>query len=192
MIDGLLSFLAASPSPFHAAKNLAGKFQQAGFQRLDEANAWSLKSGERYYYTRSDASIVAFNLTDDLVDSGARLVGAHTDSPCLKVKPSPELNNKGYNRLGIEVYGGALLNPWMNALLSCLKSDFSFRDYLLKQVQQENPNSEFVRVLDFNLSFYDTQLPAVVGMERKVRCYVICLLVYYLQSLSVSRRLGTP
>jgi len=223
MIDGLLSFLAASPSPFHAAKNLAGKFQQAGFQRLDEANAWSLKSGERYYYTRSDASIVAFNLTDDLVDSGARLVGAHTDSPCLKVKPSPELNNKGYTRLGIEVYGGALLNPWfdrdlslagkvtginkkgalvsglvnferaiavvpslaihlnreanrnktvnpqleMNALLSCLKSDFSFRDYLLKQVQQENPNSEFVRVLDFNLSFYDTQLPAVVGMESE-------------------------
>src|SRR5690606_30182854 len=82
------------------------------FQRLDEADAWHTTAGQGYYVTRNDSSLIAFRLGQgSLPETGLRLVGAHTDSPCLKVKPQPELVRTGYFQLGVEVYGGALLNP---------------------------------------------------------------------------------
>ena len=117
--QGLLDYLIASPTPFHAVENLKKPLDSAGFQALNEAQAWDLKPGEKYYVIRNDSSIIAFNLTkDDLIENGFRMLGAHTDSPCLKVKPNPDKNQKGYFQLGVEVYGGALLNPWFDRDLS--------------------------------------------------------------------------
>lgn len=114
VVKGLLSFLKNSPSPYHACRELSALFSANGFIQLEEKESWSLEAGKAYFYTRSDASIVAFRLGKNPANNGIRLVGAHTDSPCLKVKPSPELSKQGYSLLGVEVYGGALLNPWFD------------------------------------------------------------------------------
>lgn len=117
--QGLLKFLEASPTPFHAVARMSEILDKFGFIRLYESQAWDLQKGARYYVTRNDSSLIAFTLGQwDLTDTGFRMVGAHTDSPCLKVKPQPEMITKSYLQVGVEVYGGALLNPWFDRDLS--------------------------------------------------------------------------
>ena len=121
-IEGLLSFIQASPTPFHAVRQITTVLEDNGFQRLLEADAWGLGAEAaltgKFYVTRNDSSVIAFTLGSDPVEHGFRMVGAHTDSPCLKVKPNPEMTKNGYFQLGVEVYGGVLLNPWFDRDLS--------------------------------------------------------------------------
>ncbi|TWH76569.1 aspartyl aminopeptidase [Azomonas agilis] len=117
--QGLIEFLKASPTPFHATANLVRLLHAANFKRLDERDTWNIDAGGRYYITRNDSSIIAIQVgTQPITERGMRLVGAHTDSPCLRVKPQPELQNQGFWQLGVEVYGGALLAPWFDRDLS--------------------------------------------------------------------------
>jgi aspartyl aminopeptidase len=119
LISALLDFLEASPTPFHATKNIARELRNAGFRELKEGDTWNIKTQDRCYVVRGGSSIVAFsNPGADPVRAGMRMVGAHTDSPCLRIKPRPELTSSGYFQLGVEVYGGALLNPWFDRDLS--------------------------------------------------------------------------
>lgn len=221
--QGLIDFLKASPSPFHATATLARRLEAAGYRRLDEREPWPDQPGGRYYVTRNDSSLIAVQLGRRApLDGGLRLVGAHTDSPCLRVKPQPELARQGYWQLGVEVYGGALLAPWFDRDLSLagrvtfrhggrLESrliDFQapiatipnlaihlnreankgweinrqtelppllaqlpaggqrdFRELLAAQLQREH-GVQADAVLDYELSFYDTQSAAVIGLER--------------------------
>lgn len=225
--QGLLDFLHASPTPFHATTQMAHQLQQAGFIALHEGDAWQLESGQRYFVTRNDSSIIAFVYGKrPLLETGIRMVGAHTDSPCLKVKPQPELNRRGYFQLGVEVYGGALLAPWFDRDLS-LAGRVSYRDgshtirsvlvnfvdpvatipslaihldrevnrnrsinaqkdivplllqlnekdaqtpdfraLLLAHIQREYPQLDAAQVLDYEISLYDTQAPALVGWQQ--------------------------
>ncbi|MDB4260789.1 M18 family aminopeptidase [Porticoccaceae bacterium] len=115
----LAGFIDGSPTPFHAVANMVSLFREAGFQPLSESDDWALKQGEKYFVTRNGSSIIAFVAgSEDLAESGIRMAGAHTDSPCLMVKPQPEMLNNKYFQLGVEVYGGALLNPWFDRDLS--------------------------------------------------------------------------
>jgi len=119
LIASLLHFLEASPTPFHAVKNMATELSKAGFQELAEKDRWQLNKNERYYAIRGGSSLIAFSPAgQDPSETGLRMVGAHTDSPCLKIKPRPEIHSNGYFQLGVEVYGGALLNPWFDRDLS--------------------------------------------------------------------------
>jgi len=113
---GLLGFLDASPTPFHATQNMAGMFENAGFQRLNEVEKWHLKEGEKYYVTRNDSSIIAFTYPKKITNY--LMVGSHTDSPNLKLKPQPVLKEHGVVKFGVESYGGLLLNPWFDRDLS--------------------------------------------------------------------------
>lgn len=116
---GLLQFLQQSPTPFHAVANMAALLDEAGFRRLDSAEDWGLEKNSRYYVTRNDSAIIAFKTgAANLTDSGFRIAGAHTDSPCLKIKPYADVSSQGYAQLGVEVYGGALLHPWFDRDLS--------------------------------------------------------------------------
>ncbi len=225
--NGLLRFLRASPTPFHATSNLASRLMSAGFQLLREGDAWSLIPGNRYFLTRNDSSIIAFVYgKSDLLSSGIRMLGAHTDSPCLKVKPRAELNRRGYFQLGVEVYGGALLAPWYDRDLSMagrvsfrdnqghitsVLIDFErpiatipslaihldreannsrsinaqkdivplilqlptedaalpdFRSILHAELLRQQPKIPVAKVLDYEISFYDTQGPSFVGLEQ--------------------------
>ncbi|MEX2525005.1 MAG: M18 family aminopeptidase [Gammaproteobacteria bacterium] len=125
---GLLDFINASPTPFHAVDNMCAQLLEAGFQKLQEGDVWNLQTNGRYFVTRNDSSIIAFRMGDSPPEeSGFRLVGAHTDSPCLKLKPNPVVEANGYVKLGVEVYGGVLLNPWFDRDLS-LAGRLTLRD----------------------------------------------------------------
>lgn len=114
--EGLLGFLDASPTPFHATANMAGMLCNAGFTELDEKAAWKLEPGSRYFVTRNDSSIIAFTYPKGRNDY--LMIGAHTDSPNLKIKPNPQIEKNGVVQLGVETYGGVLLNPWFDRDLS--------------------------------------------------------------------------
>lgn len=118
--QGLLDFLDASPTPFHAVSSMKLLLDHAGFKALSEVDEWKLNAGQGYYTIRNGSSIIAWRQPTDNhgFKSGIRFTGAHTDSPCLKVKPQPELVKQGYFQLGVEVYGGVLLNPWFDRDLS--------------------------------------------------------------------------
>jgi len=234
-VNGLLDFIRNSPTPFHAVKTMAEILEKNGFTRLNETEQWSLQGqaekGGRYYVTRNDSSIVAFQLNQPLVENGVRMVGAHTDSPCLKVKPNPEIVSNNYLQLGVEVYGGALLNPWFDRDLSLAgrvsylneegqiehqlinlekaiaiipslaihldkeansqrsinqqehlppvlmklpesedesQADVTkpdFRKILLQIINANTAQGKAVKILDYELSFYDVQPPAVIGLH---------------------------
>ena len=114
--EGLLGFLDASVTPFHATRNMAAMFTNAGFELLDEKESWELEAGKKYFVTRNDSSIIAFTYPKNA--KNYIMVGAHTDSPNLKLKPNPVIKDHGVVKLGVESYGGLLLNPWFDRDLS--------------------------------------------------------------------------
>jgi len=106
----LLDFIDRSPSPWHATANMAERLNAGGYQQLNEAEPWSLQPGDGYFVIRDESSLIAFQLgTATPASSGFSLIGAHTDSPGLRVKPNPETQSKGLVRIGVEVYGGPIL-----------------------------------------------------------------------------------
>ena len=115
----LMVFLDASPTPFHAVRCMSELLAKSGFTELNESDNWTLKTGDKHFLSRNGSSIIAFTVgSTPLTTAGLRMTGAHTDSPCLMVKPQPEIAVKGYLQLGVEVYGSALLNPWFDRDLS--------------------------------------------------------------------------
>jgi len=113
---GLLGFLDASPTPFHATRNMSAMFENAGFEKLDETQKWNLEAGHKYYVTRNDSSVIAFTYPKE--EKNYVMVGAHTDSPNLKLKPNAVIKEYGVVKFGVEPYGGLLLNPWFDRDLS--------------------------------------------------------------------------
>src|SRR5262245_8448061 len=109
----MLAFIDASPSPFHACATAAERLDAAGFAPLSESDPWPSGPGKRY--VRRRGSLVAW-ATHAGHAPGApfRIIGAHTDSPNLRVKPRPDAGRAGYRQLAVEVYGGALLNSWLD------------------------------------------------------------------------------
>lgn len=109
----LCDFLEQSPTPWHATHNMAQRLEQAGFTRLEETANWQLAPGKRYYVTRNDSSLIAFQLPAGKLSS-LRMLGAHTDSPGLHLKPNATHYSAGWLQLGVQVYGGVLLAPWFD------------------------------------------------------------------------------
>ena len=109
----LLTFIDASPSPFHACATAAERLMAAGFAEVREADAWTAGPGR--CFLRRGGSLVAWVVgTGHGPTSPFRIIGAHTDSPNLRVKPRPDTGQAGYRQLAVEVYGGALLNSWLD------------------------------------------------------------------------------
>ncbi|KNX37151.1 M18 family aminopeptidase [Luteipulveratus halotolerans] len=111
--DGLCDYLNASPSPFHACETSAAMLEAAGFVRLLETEVWPSRRG-RYFVVRG-GSLIAWS-TEYAADAASplRVVGAHTDSPSLRVKPQPDVARGGWQLLGVEVYGGTLDASWLD------------------------------------------------------------------------------
>ena len=117
IIPDLLEFINGSPTSFHAVEQGAESLRQEGFSELEEHDPWTLEPGS-YFVRRNRSSLIAFTLGTNWQDKPFRMAGAHTDSPCLKIKPQPLLNRESFIQLGVETYGGALLNPWFDRDLS--------------------------------------------------------------------------
>jgi aspartyl aminopeptidase len=107
----LIDFIAAAPSPFHACAEAAARLAAAGFTELAEVDRWP--AGGRRFIRRGGSLVAWAGPTDAAATSPFRIVGAHTDSPNLRIKPRPDTGRAGVRQLGIEVYGGPLLNSWL-------------------------------------------------------------------------------
>jgi aspartyl aminopeptidase len=115
----LFSFLSSSPTPFHAVTGIEDFLRLHGFVQLWENEHWQLENGFSYFLTREKSAIIAFTLGgNEEVEHGFRMLAAHTDSPCLQLKPRPDLKTGTYHQLGVEVYGGSLLGTWFDRELS--------------------------------------------------------------------------
>ncbi|MFC7218038.1 M18 family aminopeptidase [Streptomyces polyrhachis] len=135
--DDLMSFLAAGPSPYHAVAAAVERLEKAGFRQVEETDAWDAAAGGRYV-VRGGALIAWF------VPEGAgpatpyRIIGAHTDSPNLRVKPLPDTGAHGWRQIAVEIYGGTLLNTWLDRDLG-LSGRLTLRDGSTKLVHIDRP-----------------------------------------------------
>jgi len=120
-VHDLLDFIDASPSPWHVIDTIENRLasQTLGWQRLDETAKWTLQAGGRYYVVRDDSSIVLFIVGQKpLAETGFNIIGAHTDSPGLRIKPNAASLIDGLLRLGVEIYGGPILATFTDRDLS--------------------------------------------------------------------------
>lgn len=112
--EDLADFVAASPSSYHAAAETARRLEDAGFARLDEEQAWEISQGGRYVVVRDGATIAWTVPADATATTPTHVFGAHTDSPGFKLKPQPTIGSRGWLQAAVEVYGGPLLNSWLD------------------------------------------------------------------------------
>jgi aspartyl aminopeptidase len=112
-ITELMNFLETSPTAWHAVAFIVKKFKKEGFEILEENQPWKLELGKAYVVVRNGSSLVAFVMPSQPIES-VKVVGAHTDSPALKLKPNAEYLKENMVMLGVEVYGGPLLTSWLN------------------------------------------------------------------------------
>lgn len=114
-VSNLFELIEEGGSPFHVVKAAEKRLQNAGFEKLEFEKAWGLSFGKSYYMVHHGTALVAFTLSEDLhFRDSFRMAAAHTDFPGLRIKPAPEVECKGYQQLNVEVYGGAILNTWLD------------------------------------------------------------------------------
>ncbi len=117
--DKLFTMLEKGVTPFHVVLNSIEQLEKEGYKPLSMTDEWKLKKGGNYYINHNDSTIIAFHVGKSADKKSAfRMAAAHTDFPCLFVKPKAEVAASGYNELNIEIYGGAILNTWFDRPLS--------------------------------------------------------------------------
>lgn len=136
----LLEFIDRSPTPFHAVAAMEQLLKPAGFEPLKEDESWTLKKGGRYYLTRNGSSLIAFTVGHRAPEeTGFNIIGAHTDSPNLRLKPNPVYEKAGCVQLGVEVYGGALVATWTDR-------DLSLAGRVVARAKQGRTASHLIRI----------------------------------------------
>lgn len=117
MATGMIDFLNAAPTTYHAVQECITRLEKKGFGALRETEKWDgqLQPGGRYYFTRNRSTIIAFTVGAKYVPGNRfKIVGCHTDSPTLKLKPVTKIEKHGYAQVGVECYGGGLWNTWFD------------------------------------------------------------------------------
>lgn len=118
-LQALMDYLGRSVTAFHAASTAAALLEAAGFRRLDEADPWALEGGGRYYLARNSSSVIAFCVgTRPPAEAGFRIVGAHTDSPGLKIRTATESLSQNVGRIGVDIYGAPIVSGWLDRELA--------------------------------------------------------------------------
>ncbi|MFC8984659.1 M18 family aminopeptidase [Streptomyces sp. NPDC057115] len=138
--DDLMSFLSAAPTPYHAVAEAAARLEKAGFRQVSETDAWdaeNTKAGGRYVL-RGGAIVAWYVPEGATTHTPFRIVGAHTDSPNLRVKPQPDSGAHGWRQVTVEIYGGPLLNSWLDRDLG-LAGRLSLRDGTTRLVNVDRP-----------------------------------------------------
>lgn len=137
----LIEFINKSPSPYHAVKQCKIRLKEAGFEKLNEKNVWNLEKGKKYFVTRNDSSIFAFAIGGKFEKgNGFSIVGAHTDSPCFKLKPVSRKTSEDFLCVGTQCYGGGIWHTWFDR-------DLSIAGQVIVK-HQDKYKSKLVRVKD--------------------------------------------
>lgn len=120
LAEELIDFIYDSPTAFHAVETVKKVLSNCGFKELKESDKWNLTKGGKYYTKKNNSAIVAFVMgNDSVVENGFKIIGSHTDSPTFRIKPNPHMIcEKGYLKLNTEVYGGPILNTWLDRPLA--------------------------------------------------------------------------
>jgi len=220
----LTDFLGEAKTPFHAVAAMSSRLLAAGFEAVAQFDPGAMSPGKGYFMTRQGSSLIALRAGATPPQAGLRLVGAHTDSPNLSIKPNPVKGRGGCVQLGVDVYGGALLNPWFDRDLAMagrvtlltdggeLRSTlfdsgravavipslaihldreankqrsvnpqtdvvpvvmlgepeaFDLKTWLADCLARDDAEFKDARVLDYELSLYDSQPPALVGIDQQ-------------------------
>lgn len=115
----LFDLLGKSVTPFHTVSAAQEQLEEAGFQELQMKNSWVMEPKGKYFMKHHDSTLLAFTVGEKAGYGGSfRIAAAHTDFPCLHLKPNPEVVCESYAQVNVEVYGGAILNTWLDRPLS--------------------------------------------------------------------------
>ena len=115
----VIEFIDESPTTYHVVKNCSDILEENGFERIMPREKWYIKRGGKYFLKKSSSTIIAITVGKNFdVKKGFKIFGAHTDSPCFRIKPNPEMISENIVRLNTEVYGGPILNTWFDRPLS--------------------------------------------------------------------------
>jgi aspartyl aminopeptidase len=172
--DDLLRFIDRSPTPYHAVAEVTRRLAAAGFRSLDEGELWQLAPGDARYVVRGGGSLLAFVVGErQPAEAGFHWIGAHTDSPNLRVKPAPDLVREGYQQLALEPYGGVLLHTWLDRDLS-----------LAGRVSVATPTGLVTRLVDFrrpllrvpNLAIHLQREIATEGLKLNAQTHAVPVL----------------
>lgn len=120
LANELINFIDESPSVFHAVENMKNILKSNNFKELSENEKWQLKKDDKYFISKNNSSIIAFQIgEEDIYNHGYRIICAHADSPCFSIKPKSEIITEGsYVTLNTEGYGGVLLSTWFDRPLT--------------------------------------------------------------------------
>lgn len=159
MKEHLTAFLEKAVSPYHAVEACKEVLESAGFEEVHLKNKWQIKQGGKYFMCHFGSTLIAFTVGEDYqpVD-GFRIAACHTDFPCFRVKPNPEMTENQYLKLNVEPYGGMILNTWLDRPLS-MAGRVSLRS--------ENMFKPELRLVDFKKPMF--LIPNLaIHMNRKV------------------------
>ncbi len=135
--DDLMAFITASPSPYHAVASAAERLEEAGFRKVEETDTWTGGTGGKYVL-RGGAVIAWYVPEGAGPQTPFRIIGAHTDSPNLRVKPRPDSGGHGWRQVAVELYGGVLLNTWLDRDLG-ISGRLSLRDGTTRLISVDRP-----------------------------------------------------
>ena len=127
----LIDFIEKAPSSYHSVLTAASELEAAGFTELELAAPWNIEAGKSYYINAYGTSLFAFTLGNE-PKGRLYMAASHTDYPCFKIKPSPELSEKHYARLNTTSYGSVILNTWMDRPLSVAGKVMTKSDKIFK------------------------------------------------------------
>ena len=114
--QNLLEFIHQCPSPYYTVRTLAHMLTAAGFQELDLTDLWELEPGGRYFVKIYGTTLIGFAVGKK--EGPVRIGASHTEFPCFRIKPQPEISKEGYGTLNVEGYGGMIVSTWMDRPLS--------------------------------------------------------------------------
>lgn len=118
-IGTLFELLEKGTSPFHVVLNVKKQLEEQGFRELAFDSPWKLEAGNKYYVNHHGSTLFAFTLPEQKEYTGnMRIAAAHTDFPCIRIKPNPDVQAASYAQVNVEIYGGAILNTWLDRPLS--------------------------------------------------------------------------